>query len=194
MPPSPVPVSFRCARWRACLVALACAGAVSGVAAQPLNRADATFVRHAAQLAQAQVEAAEVVLRKSTEAEVRRFAEQVRDDHRTAQEPLRAWAGAQGAELPPGPSPLQRARIRMLGALEATHLARRYIDEHGIAAHEEAALLYQRASREASDPWLQAYAAQRLPALRQHLDAGRRLKAHLIGAARAAAPPASARP
>ncbi|MCV4753205.1 DUF4142 domain-containing protein, partial [Escherichia coli] len=80
--------------------------------------------------------------------------------------------------------------IRMLGALEASHLARRYVDEQGIDAHEEAIALYQRASREVRQRELKAYVERQLPVLRHHLEAARGVKAYLAGAARASAPSA----
>ena len=171
-------------------VGLALACGLSVAAGQELTRAELAFVKSAAHLGHAEVEAAEVVLRKASEPQVRRLAEQMKRDHTTANEELKAWAAAQGVEVPGGPSPLQWARIRMLGALEASHLARRYVDKQGIDAHEEAIALYQRAAREARQRELKAYVERQLPVLRHHLEAARGVKAYLAGAARASAPSA----
>ncbi|HWP20610.1 MAG TPA: DUF4142 domain-containing protein [Burkholderiaceae bacterium] len=170
-----------------------CIAAASALA--QLSRPEESFLKSAAHHGHAEVQASEVALKKSRHPQVQRYAREVLEAHRASHAELKALAARKGGELPDGPSPLQRARIRMLGTLDPSRFDTRYLDEWGVAAHEEAIALYQRAAREARDPEVKVLAERQLPVLREHLAAAQALKGRLAPSgevpADAASPPAS---
>jgi putative membrane protein len=67
------------------------------------------------------------------------------------------------------------ARLGRLASATDDEFDRMYIGLVGIEDHQADIALFERASREASDPELRAWAGKTLPTLRSHLEAARSL-------------------
>ena len=148
--------------------ALSLAAGLAG-AAQPLARADAEFLRQAAENHQAEIEGGKLALAKGVNTQVKGFAQQMVDDHTKASEELKALASAKGLETPAAPSMALKARLDLLASSDGSSFDRRYADNFGVNAHEGSIRLYQKAAAKAADADVKAFAAKALPTLQTHL-------------------------
>ena len=83
-------------------------------------------------------------------------------------------------ELPDGPSLLQKGKSKlMLSTADGEDFDRRYAESMGVEAHEDNIELFQKASKEAEDADVKAYAQKTLPALQKHLEMARELASSL---------------
>jgi putative membrane protein len=147
--------------------------------AQNLASNDRDFLEQAAQNGHAEISASRLALEKTRNEQVRTFAQRMVDDHTRANEELRTLATSKRVELPSEPSLLQKGKEMLISGLSDHNFDRRYINQMGVEAHEDNIELFTKASRDAQDPDVKAYASKTLPALRSHLEAARGLKASL---------------
>jgi putative membrane protein len=151
-------------------VPAASAPASAASAAAGLSKADLDFVRDAAQAGHAEVEGSRLAIEKAVNTVVRGYAQQMVDDHGKALQELAALAAAKGVAMPTEPSVAQKARIGMLSAGDGSSFDRRYASTLGVAAHQDAIRLFEKAAAEATDPDVRAYAQRTLPTLVHHLE------------------------
>lgn len=167
-----------------------------------LQRADAAFLKQAAENGHAEVESSRLALGKLTSPTIRAFAQRMVDDHERAGSELKTLAASKGVAVSDRPSLMQRARIRLLSANDGDEFALRYVRSMGVDAHQETIELFERAAAESADADVKAFASRTLPTLQQHLAHARELQASIEGAPRrpedstgqAPAQPAPARP
>jgi putative membrane protein len=153
-------------------------GAVAaGTATSTLARADVSFINDAARSGLAEVEGSKIALQKGVNTQVKGFAQQMIDDHGKAHQELASLAASKGVKLPDAPSVAQRTRIKLLSARDGAGFDRQYASSIGVSAHEDAVKLFQKASRDAKDADVRAFAAKTLPTLEQHLKMARDMKA-----------------
>lgn len=155
------------------------ASEVAGVKVQAnkLARADAAFLKQAAQNGHAEIEGSKLALTKGTHAQVKAFAQQMIDDHTKASKELSALAADKGVEVPTEPSIAQRAKLKLLEQRDGDSFDRHYAESIGVAAHEDTVKLFKKAAQEAKDADVKAFATKTLPTLEQHLQHARDLKA-----------------
>lgn len=153
----------------------------AAVLAQSLASRDREFLEQAAQNGHAEVSASRLALEKSRNEQVRAFAQRMVDDHTRANEELKALAARKQYQPPTEPSVLQKGKEMLIGALSDEHFDRRYVNQIGVEAHEDTVELFEKASRDAQDADVKAFATQLLPSLRDHLQAARSLKAAVDG-------------
>ncbi|HEY9066688.1 MAG TPA: DUF4142 domain-containing protein [Burkholderiaceae bacterium] len=149
-----------------------------------LAPADAGFLNDAAQAGIAEIAASRLAQRKATRPETRAFAEQMLADHAGLAEALKQLAAQKQVELPTEATALQKAKLAVVEAGDATKFDARYVRAFGVDAHEDAVLLFQQASRNVRDPDVRSFALKNLPMLRQHLEMARRLVAGTAVSAR----------
>ena len=155
----------------------------SGAANQPadrgskLARADAGFLRQAAQNGLAELESGKLALTKATHSQVKSFAQQMVDDHTKANEELKALATSKGVEMPTEPSLMQRAKMKLLETADGESFDRRYAEGMGVDAHEDTLKLFQKAASSATDTDVKAFAAKTVATLQQHMQMAQDLKA-----------------
>lgn len=155
------------------------ASEVAGVKVQAhkLARADAAFLKQAAQNGHAEVEGSKLALSKGTHAQVKAFAQQMVDDHTKAAQALSTLASDKGVELPTEPSLAQKAKLKLLAQRDGESFDRHYAESVGVAAHEDTVKLFKKAAAQAKDTDVKAFATKTLPTLEQHLQHARDLKA-----------------
>lgn len=147
------------------------------VQADKLARADAAFLKQAAQNGHAEVQGSKLALDKGTHAQVKAFAQQMVDDHTKVAQELSALASNKGVDLPSEPSLAQKAKLKLLAQRDGEGFDRHYAESVGVSAHEDTVKLFKKAAAEAKDADVKAFATKTLPTLEQHLQHARDLKA-----------------
>ncbi|MCW7539245.1 DUF4142 domain-containing protein [Aquabacterium sp. A7-Y] len=151
----------------------------SAVAAQGLQKSDVAFLKQAAQNNHAEVESSKVAQTKASHADVKAFAARMIEDHTKAGDELKALAASKGVEVPDEASVMQKAKTKVLSAMDGDKFDRRYVDEMGVDAHQETIKLFTRAAAEAKDAEVKAFAGKTLPSLQHHLKTAQELDAAL---------------
>lgn len=140
-----------------------------------LDSNDRDFIENAAQSGHMEVEGSKMALEKSQNAEVKKFAQQMIDDHTKAGQLLAALAKSKGVDVPTDPSLMQQAKLKTLG-LRDEGFDEAYAEGVGVSAHEDAVKLFEEASNEAKDPEVKQFATETLPKLQQHLQMAKTLE------------------
>lgn len=151
--------------------------AAASAAANRLAREDTAFLKQAAQNGHAEVEGSKLAVSKASTEPVKSFARKMVDDHTKTNNELAALAASKGVEAPTEPSLAQKAKLKLLSAADGVDFDRDYADSLGVKAHEDTIELFQRAATGAKDAEVKAFAAKTLPALKQHLEMAKELKA-----------------
>jgi len=150
------------------------APAATPMAESRLDGKDRDFLENAAQSGHMEVEGSKMALEKSQNAEVKKFAQQMIDDHTKAGQQLAALAKSKGVDVPTDPSLMQQAKLKTLG-LRDEGFDEAYAEGVGVSAHEDAVKLFEEASNEAKDPEVKQFATETLPKLQQHLQMAKTL-------------------
>ncbi|HEV7912261.1 MAG TPA: DUF4142 domain-containing protein [Albitalea sp.] len=176
-------IRFACAAFASLLIGTTASAADPAPASAPkvlrgapMTRADADFLKQAAQSGHAEIEAGRIALTKGVNTQVKGFAQQMIDDHGRIASELAALAAAKGIELPHEASVAQKAKIKLLAARDGGSFDRRFAETVGVAAHRDALRLFQKAALGATDPEIKAFAAKAVPMLRLHLERATELK------------------
>lgn len=140
-----------------------------GKAESAIAKADRDFMRQAAQNGLAEVQASKLAQEKATQPDIKSFAGKMVAEHTKANEELKALAAKKGVSLPTDPSLAQRARLKMLEGADGEKFDQRYAENFGVEAHEDTIKLFRKASTEAKDADVKAFAQKTLPNLQEHL-------------------------
>lgn len=147
--------------------------------AADLAHGDKSFIEKAAHAGQVEIEASKLAQTKATSPEVKSFADQMIKDHEAVASELSTLATAKGVKLPDDPSPLQKGKLKLLNTHDGASFDKHYMSDIGVDAHKDAVKLFEKASRDAKDPELKAWAAKTLPALQHHLEMAQTLNAEV---------------
>jgi putative membrane protein len=131
-----------------------------------LAQEDKTFVREAATGGMAEVELSRVA-QKSENADVKRFAERLIEDHTRANEQLTSIAAGLGVEMP---KTLDSEHERMRAKLQALH-GKAFDDQYMhdmVEDHNKALKLFQQEERSGHNTELKQFAQKTLPTLEEH--------------------------
>lgn len=142
---------------------------------EKLARADAAFLKEAAENNHAEIEGSNLALQKATNPQTKAFAQRMLDDHGKTGQELASLAAAKGVDLPKEASMLQKAKLKLLNMANAADFDRMYGESIGVNAHADTIDLFRKAAAEAKDPDVKAFATRTLPALQRHLDMARQL-------------------
>lgn len=153
-------------------VALSCS-----VSAAELARQDKNFLIKAAQAGKTEVLASQLAENKATNAEVKSFASTMAQDHAKVGDELKQLASNKGVAVPESPARGQQSEINKLSKLDGDKFDKKYTKDIGLKAHKDAVALFKKASNDAKDPDIKAFAAKTLPSLEHHLQMAEALKA-----------------
>ncbi|OZI42472.1 DUF305 domain-containing protein [Bordetella genomosp. 5] len=156
------------------------ASAAHDKAVGQLAGADKDFLENAAQSGHFELEGSKLALTKSSNADVKAFAQKMVDDHGKVGAELAALASKKGYEAPTGPSLMQQAKLKTLD-MSDDGFDKRYAEMIAVTAHEDAVTLFRKASEEAKDPEVKAFAAKVLPTLKEHLTQAQALQSKVGG-------------
>jgi putative membrane protein len=145
-------------------------------ATRTLAAEDRDFITMAASSGMMEVQASRMALEKSKNNHVRDFAQRMIDDHMKANEELRNIARTAGmSELPTAMVQVHASHMDRLQALGGVEFDREFVAQAGVAGHTEAIDLFEKASRDAANPEIRAFAEKQLPTLREHLEQSQKL-------------------
>ena len=148
-------------------------------AADKLAGADASMLKDIAQANIAEVESGKMALDKSSNAEVKKFAQMMVDDHSKGLADVKTLASAKGTELPDSPDAKHKAVALEFKALSGGMFDSRYVKQAGVGDHEATEKLLKKTQAEAKDADLKALAGKMLPVVQTHLQHARTLEAGL---------------
>jgi putative membrane protein len=138
-------------------------------AAGKLESADAALLKDIAQANIAEVESGKLAVEKSSNAEIKKFAQMMVDDHSKGLADVKTLASAKGTELPDGPDVKHKAVMVELKALKGDTFDSRYVKQAGVGDHEATEKLLKKTQAEAKDADLKALAGKMLPIVQGHL-------------------------
>lgn len=137
--------------------------------AAKIDRADSRLIEDLAENNRAEIAAGKLALEKSQNAEVKKFAQQMIDDHSKALTEIQSLAQTKGIKLPDGTGVVNKTRETALKALSGETFDKQYSKRAGIGDHEKTVKLLQKIQKDARDPELKAMAAKMLPGVQEHL-------------------------
>lgn len=138
-------------------------------AAEP-DQQDKSFMVAAAEAGNAEIAASKIAQSKAISGTVKTFAATMVADHANVAAELKALASKKGVTLPDQPDKQQQAEIAKLNTIAGAKFDAEYAKQIGVAAHKDAVALFSKASKNAVDPEIKAFAAKTLPALEHHLE------------------------
>lgn len=130
----------------------------------------ATWIKTVASANFFEIESSKIALEKSSSEDVKKFAQQMIDDHTKAGEKLASVLEEEGTALPPRDlAPKQADAIALLKKADGKDFDAAYVSlQHG--AHIEAVALFMIYAAKPDDPALGAFAKETLPTLEMHLE------------------------
>ncbi len=166
-------------RFAASLAVVSSLLAAPAWSADKLASADAAMLKDIAQANMAEVETGRIALEKSSNPEVKKFAQMMFDEHSKGLDEVKALASAKGTELPGGPDTKHKAVALEFKALSGGMFDSRYMKQAGVGDHEATEKLLKKTQAEAKDAELKALAGKMLPAVQTHLQHARALEADM---------------
>jgi putative membrane protein len=129
---------------------------------------DQTFLKKAAEGGLAEVELGQLAVEKSSNEDVKMFAQRIVDDHGKANEDLKQLAGQKGVSLPSEPSAKQKANKERLSKLSGDEFDKAYMSDM-LKDHRIDVAAFEQESDSGTDSDIKKFASQALPTLREHL-------------------------
>lgn len=136
------------------------------------------FASEAAEDGLAEVGMGRLGIQKASSPEVRDYARHIVEDHSRNEQQLKTAAASSGVSLPTTPGPDEEKAMRRLSSLSGPEFDRAFMRQM-VADHRETLAMYERQASDGKDAVLRAYAAQSVPALRQHLTQAEALAARI---------------
>jgi putative membrane protein len=149
-------------------------------AATPMEASDQTFVTSAAQANLAEVATGRLATERASHPDVKKFAQQMIDDHGKANRELSAIAGKKGFTVPEEPDEAQKQMATHLGEQSGAEFDRKYVGMM-VKDHVKAVALFEENAKLAKDADLRGFAEKTLPDLKAHLKMARNLSGKLGG-------------
>jgi len=139
------------------------------------NFDDTDFAVKAADGGLTEVQLGKIALSNSSDQAVKNFGQMMVDDHTKANNELIALAEKKGIALPPAPSQDKVKHIKELNEKMGNDFDKSYIDMM-VTDHEDTIDLFEKASKNATDADIKAFATKTLPVLKKHLTTVQSLK------------------
>ncbi len=128
---------------------------------------DKEFVNKVAMSGMTEVELGQLVLSKTSNEDVKAFAQRMIDDHSKGNEELKTLAASKGITLPAALGAKEKKMIDDLSKLPADKFDREYIEDM-VDAHDKNVALFEKEASKGKDAETKAWAEQKLPTLREH--------------------------
>lgn len=136
-----------------------------------VKRGDRDFVEKAAKAGMEEVDVSRVAAERTTNSDVKSFAQMLVSDHTAANEKLASIATAKAVKVPaqdPGDASKWTKK-------DGKDFDKDYVDKM-VSDHKDAVELFQKEADKGTDPELQAFARDTLPKLQHHLEMAMDLK------------------
>jgi putative membrane protein len=146
------------------------AGAATGVATGAVGAVSTeAFVRDAAMGDMYELESSKIALQRSKNAEIKKAAQMIIDDHTRTSGELKQLAAANNLTLPTELDERRKGFLDNLRGASDADFDDRYLDQQ-TAAHHEALLAYNGYKQTGDLPALKAFAEKTAPALERHAE------------------------
>ena len=136
----------------------------------PLAKMDRDFLERAAKASMMEVQISQVAVARSSNPEVKRFAQRMIEDHGDASAQLAALASTRGISLPAKEPYPEKWQDRDAKDFDREYLAKMVSD------HEDVVKLFQKHARDGKDPVVMEFARKHLPKMQEHLQQALDLK------------------
>lgn len=153
--------------------------AATANARDAVPEADRDFMKKAAEAGHAEVQAARLALSKTSNAQVKKFAQMLVDDHTKANAQLEQIASAKGVKLPTEPSLMHKSKLQLMKMADGKDFDERFTEDMGVDAHRETIEMFREEIANGRDPQVKAFAQQALPKLESHLEMAQQLRTQL---------------
>lgn len=137
---------------------------------------DKSFLKNAAEAGNAEVSASQLALQKSSDPEVKSFAQKMIEDHTKVGDDLTKMATGKGVSVSADPSAADKAKILSISKLDGHGFDKQYAGVIGVSAHKDAVALFKKTAAGAKDPDIKQFAIANLPTLQHHLEMAKELK------------------
>lgn len=157
-------------------------GGEAKMASAKSGNPDALFMTETAHMSHAEIAASQMALKKSTNPQVKQFAQQMITDHTQGNQQLMQLAQQKGVAIPKRPDELHTKAAAAMMNMEGTTFDKEYMS---CMTSDHAKLLssVEDKAAGATDPDVRAYAASQLPIVRGHYHMALQLNRALGGAA-----------
>jgi putative membrane protein len=132
-------------------------------------RGDRSLMNDLANGNHAEINMGKLALEKSQNPEVKKFAQQMVDDHTKALGELQELAQSKNVKLPDGAGPVNTTKATAMKALSGETFDNQYMKRGGVGAHESTLKLLQKVEANAKDADLKALAGKMKPTVQEHL-------------------------
>jgi putative membrane protein len=157
------------------LLALAAACGIAFAADNTaLSRHDKDFLEKAAAGGLLEVQAGKMAESKAQNADVKAFGSMLVTDHSAANDELKALAEKKGVKLPTALPKKEQKKVDKMA--KAKDFDKTFIHEQGVEDHKHDVKDFEKASKDAKDPDVKAFAAKTLPTLQKHLQRAQELE------------------
>jgi len=133
------------------------------------NEKDAQFLVDAAAMNLEAINLAQLAQEKSNDMHVKEFGKFMEDEHGKSLAALKELANSKTVSLPTSQTEKGQEEYQKLNKKSGHDFGKHY-SEMMVNAHKDAITLFEKASSEATDPEIKAWATESLPSLRAHLD------------------------
>ncbi len=140
-----------------------------------LSSSDYKFAVAATHANDAEVQLGQLAAQKATDPAVRQFAQRMVEDHSKASHQLAQILSQKGATVPTETSSSEQREMERLQKLNGADFDKAYVD-HMIRDHKKDVKEFEKASNNAQDTDIKAFAANTLPVLQDHLKMAEDLK------------------
>lgn len=145
------------------------AASKAAASAGSLSKGDRDLMRDIAHANLSEIETGKLAQSKSKNENVRKFAQQMIDDHTKAQGEVQQLAQAKGVTLPTEPDTKHKALMKKMEGMSEAEFDKQYMAKGGVADHKDTHRLLKKTESRAKDADLKALAGKMLPTVDQHL-------------------------
>ncbi|MCY0915078.1 DUF4142 domain-containing protein [Massilia antarctica] len=152
------------------------ASGTGGSGTGTIGSADRKIVTDLAMANMAEIEVARTAQGKSQDDQVKKYAQQMIDDHTKALNEVQQLAQTKGITLPATLDRAHKAKADKLAALSGDAFDRAYMAQAGVAEHKKTHGMLTRAQARAKDADVKALVTRLTPTVEQHLNAAQELR------------------
>ncbi|HEX8611684.1 MAG TPA: DUF4142 domain-containing protein [Telluria sp.] len=147
----------------------------TGTGTGTVSSADRKIVTDLAMANMSEIEAARTAQGKSQSDQVKKYAQQMIDDHTKALGEVQQLAQTKGITLPSTLDRAHKAKADKLAAMSGDAFDRAYMAQAGVAEHKKTHSMLTKAQGRAKDPDVKALVTRMVPTVDQHLNAAKEL-------------------
>lgn len=144
------------------------------------KNADSKFMVMAAMSDMNEISASNQALSKSSNEDVKKFAQMMVDDHTKASDELKPIAMSKNVALPTEPDAKHKSAMEKMSAKSGAEFDKEYVKTM-VKDHEKAVAMFQKETTDGKDAEAKAFAAKTLPTLQGHLEMARTMMSKMSG-------------